>query len=45
MGKEESIRCQEYEEDQVRDQVDEEEDSTVSPPLVLHKTCHNWVPQ
>ena len=43
MGKEESIRCQEEEEDQVRDEVGEEEESSVCPPFVLQQTCHHGV--
>ena len=43
MREEESIRCQEEEEDEVRDEVGEEEESSVCPPFVLQQTCHHGV--
>ena len=45
MGEKESVHCQEQEEDQVRDQVNEEEESSIRPPLLLQQTGHNRVPQ
>ena len=45
VGEEESIQCQEREEDQVRDQVDNKEGSPVRPPFVLQQTRHHWVSQ
>ena len=43
MGEEESVQCQEGEEDQIRDQVAYEEGCSVSPPFVLQQTRHHWV--
>ena len=43
MWEEESIQRQEEKEDEVRDEVDEEEESSVCPPFVLQQTGHHWV--
>ena len=45
VGKEESIHRQEEKEDQIRDQVDNKEGSSISPPFVLQQTRHHWVSQ
>ena len=45
MGEVESIHCQEQKEEDVSDEVDKEEGSSVIPPFVLQKACHHWVPQ
>ena len=43
MREEESIRCQEEEEDEVCDEVDEEHESPICRPFVIQQTCHCWV--
>ena len=45
MREEEGVVCQEEKEDQVRDKVEQEDGSTICPPLVLQQTCHYRVPQ
>lgn len=44
VGEKKSIHCHMEEKNQVRDQVDQEEDSPICPPLVLQQTCYHWVP-